>query len=327
VRALLVLLLAACGGLDPNAPAWRQLDTTGVPGHWGHVAIVDPTRERMVLFGGDGPSGQSKDLWALDFATDKWSTLEQGDGPGPRTDLAGFYDAPRDRLVIIGGRVGFAMSVDETWAFSFADATWKQLPPIGVARHDIPVATDGRKAWVFGGAGVLFQSLNDLWELDLETDTWTQVKEDGAKPSARTSGAFTFWHGALWLSGGHDVSSVQRDSWKYDLTTSQWTKLDVSGGSAAGAHFGVAFDERCGELVVSGGDNLDNEDTAFTDALDLSQRAFHRVKTSNLPPARDHASLALDPLNRRYLLFGGGSLGDGLAIRTDAWALPAEDCP
>ncbi|MFT3840914.1 MAG: kelch repeat-containing protein [Myxococcaceae bacterium] len=324
---LVGLLLTACGGLDPHAPAWTELDTSGVPGRWGHIAPVDTLRNRMLVFGGDSPAGQHNDLCAFDLATDKWSQVEQHGTPGPRTDLAGFYDAPRDRLVIIGGRIGFASSTDEVWALDFASATWKQLPSIGVARHDIPVATDGVHAWVFGGAGVLFQSLDDLWELDLATDTWKQLTEDGDKPAARTSGAFVYFQGALWLSGGHDVSRVTRDSWRYDLGTATWSKLDVEGGSAAGAHFGIAFDERCGEVVLSGGDNLDNADTAFTDALELQQKKFHRVKTSNLPPPRDHASLAVDPVKQRLILYGGGQLGDGLAIHTDAWALPAEKCP
>jgi hypothetical protein len=123
------------------------------------------------------------------------------------------------------------------------------------------------------------------------------------------------------------VSSVQRDSWRFDLETRKWSKLEVQGGSAAGAHFGIAFVERCGEVVLSGGDNLDNEDTAFTDAFELTQKAFHRVKTSNLPPPRDHASFVFDPVKQRLILYGGGELGDGLAIHDDAWALPAKDCP
>ena len=324
--ATLLLVAGACSNTDPHAATWTQLDTTGVPGRWGHVATVDPTRNRMLIFGGDSPAGQKNDLWALDFATDHWSQLDEGVGPGPRTDLAGFYDAPRDRLVIIGGRVGFASSIDEVWAFTFADAKWKQLPSIPTARHDIPAATDGTHAWVFGGAGVLFQSLDDLQQLDLTTDTWSQLPEPSAKPSARTSGAFVYNRGALYLSGGHDVSAVQRDSWRYDLAAQSWSKLDVSGGSSAGAHFGFTLDARCGEIDFSGGDNLDNSDVAFTDTLELEAKAFHRVKTSNLPPPRDHATLALDPA-RRLILYGGGSLGDGLAIHTDAWALPVEECP
>ena len=79
---------------------------------------------------------------------------------------------------------------------------------------------------------------------------------------------------------------------------------------------------------ASGGDNLDNFDVAFTDRLTLGgSPAFARVHTSAMPPPRDHASLIVDGGHRRLVLLGGGSLGDGLGLRGDAWIYPLGACP
>lgn len=281
----------------------------------------------MVIFGGDGAK-QRNDLWALDLGTYQWMELvPNGVGPGPRTDLAAVYDAPRDRMVIIGGRVGFTTSIDEVWAFSFATSTWKQLPSGPPGRHDVPATTDGTKMWVFGGAGAFLQSLDDLWELDLATETWRKLPDDGEKPSARTSGVLEVLDGSLYTVGGHDATSTKRDAWRYDLAASRWSKLVPTGDLIGGAHFGHALDATCGAIVMSGGDNLDNYDTAFTDQLSVrGTPRYQTIATSTLPPARDHPSMIFDPVRRRLILYGGGSLGDGLGVLNDAWFLPIGDC-
>jgi hypothetical protein len=334
-----VLACACDTPVDPNGPTWQQIPTTGVPGRWGQVAVYDARRDRMVIFGGDGldreteaqtngTTAQRNDLWALDLATLGWHELAATNVPGPRTDLAGVLDTTNDRLVIVGGRVGFAASIDEVWAYSFVTGVWAQLPSGPPARHDVPSATNGSRMWVFGGAGGFLQSLNDLWELDLTTDTWRQMPDDGVRPSARTSGSLAYFGNALYVSGGHDATAVQRDSWRYDLAAQKWTKLDASSAPVAGAHFGYAFDTRCTALWLSAGDNLDNYDVAFTNALVLSgSPRFTMLQTSNLPPPRDHPSMILDAARHRLVLYAGGTLGDGLGTLGDAWMLQLSGCP
>jgi len=329
VRRCFLLLLAACSEpIDASAPGWHPIADKTIQPRWGQTAIWDPSRDRMVVFGGDGDQ-QRNDLWALDLESYTWHALPSSNGPGPRTDLAGFYDRARDRLVIVGGRVGFAQSIDEVWAYSFATSTWDKLPSGPPARHDVPGTTDGMtKGWVFGGAGAFLQSLNDLWELDLATNTWRELPDGGVRPAARTSGALVYMDGALYITGGHDAISVQREAWRYDLSASKWEKLSVSGDPIGGAHFGYAADTTCGSILLSAGDNLDNYDVGFTDQLFVRGAPHYAViPASVMPPARDHPSMILDGKRRRLVLFGGGTLGDGLGFLGDTWVLPIGACP
>ena len=334
------LLLVACDGVtDPAGPAWKSIPTGGISPRWGQVAVYDARRDRMVVFGGDGlsasdeaefhgASGQTNELLALDLGTLAWTVLPATNAPGPRTDLAGVLDDTRDRLVIMGGRVGFASSIDEVWAYSFETAAWSELPSGPPARHDVPGATDGSHMWVFGGAGNFLQSLDDLWELDFATDTWRQMPDDGVRPSARTSGALVYSGGSLYAVGGHDATSVQRDAWRYDLGAQRWTKLDYAGDPIAAAHFGWTFDDACGRLFLTGGDNLDNYDVATTSVLSLGRSpSFSLLATSTLAPPRDHPSMIFDRTRRRLVLYGGGGLGDGLRTYGDAWFLDVGGCP
>jgi N-acetylneuraminic acid mutarotase len=180
---------------------------------------------------------------------------------------------------------------------------------------------------VYGGAGRFLEALDDLWQLDFDTDTWHQLPQPGARPSARGSNAIAYAGGALYLVGGHDDTSAQRDAWRYDLTAQSWTRLAPASSPPAWAHFGQAVDVVCGNLVLEGGDNLDNEDTSLGTTFALATPAFARLQTSNLPPPRDHPSMIVDTNRHQLVLFGGGTLGDGLGTLGDAWTFPLGDCP
>ena len=91
-----------------GTPAWTQLTPTGTPPieRWGHSAIYDPVRDRMVVFGGYCTGQQVRnDVWALSLAgTPAWTQLTPtGAPPGARCDHSAIYDPVRDRMVVFGG--------------------------------------------------------------------------------------------------------------------------------------------------------------------------------------------------------------------------------
>jgi hypothetical protein len=281
----------------------------------------------MLIFGGENDTGQLDELLELNLDTRAWRTIPTTPTLSARTDLASAVDTVRNRLVIVGGRMGLARSIDEVWALDLSTYTWQRLPSGPPARHDVPAASDGAHAWVFGGAGEFLQSLQDLWQLDFATDVWTQLPAGGESPPARGSSALAYWGGALYLVGGHDASMVKRDAWRYDLELQRWTRLAPSGSPPAWAHFGYAVDPSCGRFILVAGDNLDNQDTSLATTYTLATTtSFANLAASSLPPPRDHPSLVVDPVRREAILFGGGTLGDGLGTLSDAWIFPLQAC-
>jgi len=91
------------------APAWTVITPTGTrPAvRSAHRAIYDPTRDRMVVYGGFNYSpgaSPGTDTWALSLDRSEWTLLEPaGTPPGPRTTHSAIYDPVGDRMLVFGG--------------------------------------------------------------------------------------------------------------------------------------------------------------------------------------------------------------------------------
>src|SRR5262245_53634881 len=135
------------GGYDPTTgsrsevwalslsgnPAWSQLNPKGsAPARYGHTAIYDAGRQRMVVFGGFDGFTPRNDALGLSLAeTPSWSPLKGG-GPRPPARYAhtAAYDSAGGRMVISGGRDEMG-SRQDVWALSLSESpTWT---PVGVA--------------------------------------------------------------------------------------------------------------------------------------------------------------------------------------------------
>jgi N-acetylneuraminic acid mutarotase len=109
--------------------------------------------------------------------------------------------------------------------------------------------------WLFGGQGLTFGNLNDLWKFDQTSTEWTWMGGSntegvagvygtlGTPTAANVPGSreqavsWTDSNGNFWLFGGggndaSDASGYLNDLWMYSPSLGQWTW--VSGGNAVG---------------------------------------------------------------------------------------------
>ena len=119
-----------------GSPTWTQLTAAGTQPdpRMGHSAIYDPVRDRMIVFGGSGTTGDRNDVWALALAgTPAWTLLSpSGTPPSPRHQHGAIYDPVRDRLVVFGG-YGPGDVLNDAWALTLSDSpAWTQLTPAGI---------------------------------------------------------------------------------------------------------------------------------------------------------------------------------------------------
>ena len=89
-------------------PTWTLLTPTGAPpaSRFGHTAIYDPPRDRMIVAGGAAIGGTSfDDLWALTLSgTPAWNPIgATGTPPIARLRQSAVYDPDRDRMIVFGG--------------------------------------------------------------------------------------------------------------------------------------------------------------------------------------------------------------------------------
>jgi hypothetical protein len=108
-------------------PTWRRVqpEGDGPSGRRGHIAVLDPLRDRMIVFGGYDGTLYLNDTWALELAEPmRWQRLVTVGGPPPgRWEPDAAYDPARDRIVAHGGAAE-SRSLSDTWALSLRDLEW-----------------------------------------------------------------------------------------------------------------------------------------------------------------------------------------------------------
>jgi hypothetical protein len=280
---------ARCGSLGDERP--QRLSE--------HVAVYDPERLELIVFGGTdsvpamcnlgGPTRYLFNTWIYDDACGKWQRVK-GQSPSPiGRHMAAFGDA---NMWVFGGR--------------FRDAQQASGP---------------------------YTLYSDLFRLDVAARSWHSVDAPGDAPSARTSGALV-WdtkRKRLWLFGGNastDGASYQplADVWSFDPHASSWTQAQPSAAAPAARLLHAAlYDERRDALIVYGGVDAGAfapNASAFGDlwALSLQDLRWERLHPGGgtAPDARFWAELAYEQKRGSYLLFGGHD-DQALGNRNDTW--------
>lgn len=155
---------------DP--PRWALLlpDLAGPPGLADHVAVYDPSHDRLLVYGGgQGFSYFSGDVWEVSLAeVPKWRRIEPtGVRPPGRSGHTAVLDAERERLLVFSG-----ISKDNAvWEFGLRNSQWRQMElsgPLPARREHHSAAFDpiGRRMIIVGGSASYGQT-GRTWILDL----------------------------------------------------------------------------------------------------------------------------------------------------------------
>ncbi len=253
---------------DLASANWSALTSgDGPAARFGHNAVFDPSRGRMLLFGGQGGAGGFfNDLWAFDFAGG-WSQLAATGGPpSTRYGAAAAFD-PAGRLLVTHGFTD-AGRFDDTWSLGLGGDIWTDVSPAGarpVERCLMRAAWDSGAAQLlmFGGQTTGTPFLGDLWSFD--GAAWREIAAD-PRPSPRNFYALAFDEASrrLFLFGGNSAAGPLNDLWFFDPAAERWSQAGPEGAAPPprAGHDAVWLpDSR--RLIVFGGA------TASGDAADL----------------------------------------------------------
>jgi len=262
----------------------------------------------------------------------------------PVGELEGAWDANRAQLVFFGGNLAPAEECqtrtefgDETWIFIPQCETFVPLEIAGPSprgRFMVAMDADRDQLLLFGGryrdgSSGSYTLHDDLWALDLASQTWTELAPVNSGPSARVNGAMAVSGTTLVLFGGNTSTSgasydPQDDVWSLDLDTLEWTDRGSTGGPDDKLfHAGAMSDDGSTYYLYGGGDENAFFGDFHTDtwALDVADWSWSEVDDgADGPLGRLAPSLVHDSDNNRLIMFGGHD--DGLLGNTnDTWAL------
>ena len=203
--------------------AWQQAGSSGPPAREVLALAPEPTRQRVLLFGGYGNAGALGDTWEWDGAT--WWPLPVA-GPTPRLGHAMAYDVGRDRVVLFGGQdtTGY---LGDTWEWD--GARWARVSTTGPgARRDFALARKGNHIVLFGGIGAAGTELADTWEWD--GTNWVQTAAGGPDPRFALSLASDSVTGTPILYGGGSSVATYDDTWRYTGDSTQGYLVPINAG-------------------------------------------------------------------------------------------------
>ena len=191
---------------DLATNTWEEIEYSGNPKNRLFAgADISADGTRLYVYGGGDENAFFGpflgDLRVFNLETSDWSKLHDGTGDAPvdRIGAELIVDDARNRLLMFGGHdSGELGNTNQLWAFDLSSKTWTEVhtgdvfanPAEGVCDFpsdfttpdfDSPerrylfasAKTDDDRLVIFGGktdCGVV----NDIWTLDLTTDTWTE---------------------------------------------------------------------------------------------------------------------------------------------------------
>lgn len=272
-------------------------------------AIYDPVGERMIMFGGTTAVPVDCGFPAPEFTTETWAfhdrcgiwKLIDGPAPNPRTRHMMAYDPAGHRALLTGGRFrvgdsGNYTNYNDLWELDLESDQWRGIPVLGAPTARVHAAfevnADGTKAYLFGGnislSGLNYNVQNDLWELDLDSYTWTQLSPSGTLPEPRQwlPTLFDAERNRLVVMGGSDNDALFstdyfNDVWAYDVASNSWLQLHSGAGAAPAGRFGAEWvhdTEHDRYLLFGGHDDTDLGNTNDTWAFDPSDNTWQQLR-------------------------------------------------
>ncbi len=272
-----------------DSPAWAPVTATGGPllPREGAAMVVDPIRDRIVLFGGINNYAATNEVWQRPLSgSTAWTRVAvAGNLPHQRGYAAMTYDPVGDRMLVFGGYDPASGATTpylaDVWSLSLDSAPrWTKLLPSGAgpaprARAQLVFDPAQGRAYVVGGTVGYSSSptvrAGEVWRLRLTpAPAWELVTRgisaDDSYGNDRTCAAFYDPVTAAivrvtYHEAGYANESLTLKSLVAPVDTS-WTDLVFSGAAppASTTALGV-FDSQARRLVWYGGTSIDESGT------------------------------------------------------------------
>ena len=325
--------------LSLSDPAtWTLLTPGGAPPspRTGHVAVYDPSGDRMIVAWGSEDLVELNDAWELTLSgTPTWNQIAPAGGPSGRHYATAVLHPPSNRIVLFGGVIGRFEKPNDTWALDLdATPTWYEIVPGTTApayraHHTMVLDTAGDRLVTFGGSDINPPLFNDVWvNPSPYTGDWEALVPAGTPPVARirhTAIADPLRGRMIVFGGSRFAPTVMLDDlWSLSFATPNVWSPVVAAGTAPSPRRGhsAIYDPVGDRMIVFGGRDAS---TVFNDTWTLSMSSPETwaplaAVGPSPPPMHEHTAI-YDPVANRMIVVGG------VTTPTSTWALSLTGTP
>ncbi len=241
------------------------------------------------------------------------------------------FDSRENRFIYYGGKTDDNTALSETWFYYPSENQWVKMteseltPP---PREDHVLVYDEYRHKVILHGGEDGPTSNDLWELDLITNQWTDKTTPESPFLEDHSGIYAAEYRGIYYFGGQNESFMDlNEIWFLNLDPEspqfyRWQRIfpgDKRAPMARRDH-SLVFDPHRRQLYLFGGWRRATK-TFLTDtwAFHLDSLRWREIKIlpGQMPPPRRHAGSALDKRNHIWIIYGGDGVNSTL---NDTWA-------
>ena len=275
---------------------WQEVRVLSAekPGCRENNGVVIGDSSRVYLFGGYNGTAWLNDLWMFDIDTQRWTCIQESSDP--RDD--GFDSAlEAHRPAGAGGNGGAIVGGGGNGASSLS------------SRGRVPSRRFGYVSVVHNNKFVLFGGfdgsrwLNDMYEFDFATKTWTEIRARGQLPSVRSCPAWAKDDTHVYIQGGYDGVERKDDFFACDLATYTWTEMPCRGTPPSPRYF-----HSCclyGNKMYAYGGYSGSERLADMYAYDFETNHWSEVDCTNGDCPSGRSSLVAQVYENSLYIFGG----------------------
>ena len=249
----------------------------------------------------------------------------------------------------------FMLAMHAHVVLAATSVTWTEVIPLTpVPRIENALVYDSvsNRLIMFGGYDLNWNKMNDIWEYNAATGTWTDVTPTtGALPARRAGHAMAFdpvrrvaiLFGGVTDSGVTDSEVYLNDTWEWNTVSKTWTNVTGTPPALLSGRNGVrmvkdAINDRM--ILVGGNDGnhfypyanpLDTgQDQTGTWAWNLTSRAWTQLPAVSVPDksftGRAFPGLTYNSQTGRVTVFGGVGFAPGTTAGevldlNDTWEL------
>ncbi|MDX1521951.1 MAG: kelch repeat-containing protein, partial [Anaerolineae bacterium] len=261
----------------------------------------------------------------LGFVAWEQLNVTSPESPGVRYEHAMQYSEATNLVYIFGGRDGNQV-YNDVWALDANTVSWRRLavnsPTAPPARFSAVMMIDdaGQNLYIATGHTQGGQNFNDVWRLDLATETWEDLTAGaGQGPAERYGTAGGNVGNNLLVTHGFG-STRYDDTWQFDTNTAQWVNVTPAGALPLKRCLFAGTPEQ-GRLVIHGGCAAPFGDCFLDDTwvFDPAAGAWTEVLSEVKPVGRQYHTLTAISRPNRVFLYGGQDASR--AARDDMWFL------